>query len=518
MMVSKVIIEKNAYHDSVTLMSLSGKVLNNEGVNEAVVSMATTMNKELLDNIGLLTDEAKEATENDLIIAVKAENDDVLNETLQFIDEALNKKKSSKKSGQEKTAETLSQALDQLPDANLAIISVPGEYAAREARLALNKGLHVMMFSDNVTIEDERALKELGRDKGLLVMGPDCGTAMLNQTGLCFANSVREGHIGLVAASGTGLQEVAVQIDRLGYGVSQAIGTGGRDLHQDIGGIMMLEGLKALNEDEQTKVIALISKPPAKEVQDKILAEVKKVNKPVIVGFLDGDQTAVESSGATFASNLIETARKAVQALDPHVVIDQTVPSELSTFVENETKQLSDFQQYIRGLFCGGTLTSEALSILRSEGLEVKSNVAKKQAEKLEDIHVSDGHTLLDMGDDDFTKGKPHPMIEPSLRNDRIREELLNEETAVLLLDFELGYGAHEDPVGESMDVLKETLTELKEKNRHVSIITYMCATKNDKQGYDNQVERLKGLGIYVASSNEEASKLAAMISKKEVK
>ncbi|GEM04899.1 hypothetical protein HMI01_18870 [Halolactibacillus miurensis] len=517
-MVSKVIIEKNAYHDSVTLMSLSGKVLSKEGVNEAVVSMATAMNIELLDNIGLLTDEAKEATENDLIIAVKAESEEALTDTIQFIDDALNKKKAGKKSGQEKTAETLSQALDHLPDANLAIISVPGEYAAREARLALNKGLHVMMFSDNVTIEDERALKELGRDKGLLVMGPDCGTAMLNQTGLCFANNVREGSIGLVAASGTGLQEVAVQIDRLGYGVSQAIGTGGRDLHKDIGGIMMLEGLRALNEDEQTKVIALISKPPAKEVQDKILAEVKKVNKPVIVGFLDGDKDAVEASGAAFASTLIETARQAVLALDSSVTIDKEMSNALTLFTENEQAQLSSSQQYIRGLFCGGTLTSEALSILRSEGLEVKSNVAKKPEEKLEDIHVSAGHTLLDMGDDDFTKGKPHPMIEPSLRNERIREELLNKETAVLLLDFELGYGAHEDPVGESIDVLKETLTELKQEGRHVTVISYMCATKNDKQGYDNQVDRLSALGVYVASSNEEMSQLAAMITKKEVK
>lgn len=511
-------IEKNAYHDSVTLMSLSGKVLGVEGVEEAVVSMATGMNKELLDNIHLLTDEAKEATENDLIIAVKAVSEEVLEETLQFIDDALNKKKSSKKSGQEQTAETLNKALDYLPDANMAIISVPGEYAAREARLALNKGLHVMMFSDNVTIEDERKLKELGREKGLLVMGPDCGTAMINQTGLCFANNVKQGEIGLVAASGTGLQEVAVQIDRLGYGVSQAIGTGGRDLHKDIGGIMMLEGLRALDADEQTKVIALISKPPAKEVQDKILEEVSKINKPVVVGFLDGDQVAVEQSGAVFAPTLIETARQAVKALDSSVTLDKEISETLVNYAQNEQASLQDKQQYIRGLFCGGTLTSEALSILRSEGLAVKSNVAKKAEEKLDNIHESVGHTLLDMGDDDFTKGKPHPMIEPSLRNDRIREELLNEETAVLLLDFELGYGSHEDPVGESIATLSETLSELKNQGRHVSVIAYMCATKQDKQGYQNQVDRLSALGIYVAASNEEASKLAAMITSKEVK
>lgn len=516
-MASKVIIEKNAYHDSVTLMSLSSKILNKVGVEEAVVSMATKMNKELLKNIGLMTNQVVDATENDLIIAVKAESDDVVKETFAYIDEALNTKKQKKNKQGNASVKTFNGAINAIPDANMAIISVPGQYATREARQALNNGLHVMLFSDNVTIDDERKLKKLGREKGLFVMGPDCGTAIINHTGLCFANQIKQGGIGLVAASGTGLQEVSVQIDRMGYGITQAIGTGGRDLHEDIGGIMMLEGLKALNKDEQTKVITLISKPPAPVVQDKILEEIKHISKPVVVGFLDGDRDAVETAGATFASTLMETARQSVRLLNPEADVASILDPEVIQWSHNEINKLQKDQCYVRGLFCGGTLTSEALSIIRSMGERVKSNVAKKVEEKINDITVSQGHSLLDMGDDEFTEGKPHPMIEPSLRNDRILQEANDPEVAVLLLDFELGYGSHEDPVGESIEAIREAKNIAKDAGRHLSIVAYICGTVTDKQGYQTQEKKLRDAGVYVANSNEVASKLAYMIAKKEV-
>lgn len=516
-MASKVIIEKNAYHDSVTLMSLSGKILSREGVEEAVVSMATQMNKDLLANIGLMTDEASEATENDLIIAVKATEEAIVEATMVFIDESLNSKKQKKSKDGNQPVKTFNAAINAVPGANMAVISVPGEYAAREARQALKSGLHVMLFSDNVSIEDERTLKEFGCEKGLFVMGPDCGTAIINQAGLCFANRVNEGGIGLVAASGTGLQEVAVQIDRMGYGITQAIGTGGRDLHQDIGGIMMLEGLRALDADEKTKVITLISKPPAKSVQDKILAEIKNISKPVVVGFLDGDREAVENAGARFAPTLIEAARQSVKLLDKQATVDASLDQEVLRWATREIERLQSEQQFVRGLFCGGTLTSEALSIIRSMGETVKSNVAKKREEKIDDITVSVGHSLLDMGDDDFTKGKPHPMIEPALRNERIIQEAKDPQTAVLLLDFELGYGSHEDPVGESIETIKEAMQHAESEGRNLSVVAYICGTSSDKQGYKAQENKLIEAGVYVAESNEMASQLACMIAKKEV-
>jgi len=514
-MAFKVSIEHNAYYDSVTLMSLSSKMNRIEGVEQAVVSMASEMNKELLANIGLLTEEAQAATANDLMIALLTDTEERAEEVMALIYSELTSKKETKGKENYQSAKTINSAWSLMPSANMAIISVPGEYAAREARQALKKGMHVMLFSDNVSIEDEKHLKEMARDNGLFVMGPDCGTAIINNIGLCFANKVSEGGIGIVAASGTGLQEVTVQIDRLGYGISQAIGTGGRDLHEAIGGIMMLQGLKALENDDKTKVITLISKPPAPAVQDKILKEVKKCKKPVVVCFLDGDAQAVEEAGATFSPTLIDAARKSVQLLDPQAVTDSEMTKDAQSWLAVEKAKLADCQQDIRGLFCGGTLTAESLSIIRSTGKDVKSNVAKKAAEKLSDITQSVGHTLLDMGDDEFTKGKPHPMIEPSLRNDRIIQEAKDPNTAVLLVDFELGFGAHEDPVGVTLDALQFAKKEAALAGRHLPIVAYICGTSKDKQDYQQQYKKLLSVGVFVADSNEMATKMATMLVQK---
>lgn len=517
-MSTEVLIKKNAYHDSVTLMSLSGKVLSQEGIVDAVVSMATQMNKDLLNNIGLATEDSQKATENDLIIAVKAESDEAMENAIEFINEELTSKKSGKNNKGNRTVTTFNAAINELPEANLAVISVPGEFAAREARQALNKGVNVMLFSDNVSVEDEKEIKELGAEKNLLVMGPDCGTAIINNTGLCFANEVKQGGIGLVAASGTGLQEVAVQIDRMGYGITHAIGTGGRDLSEQVGGIMMLEGLRRLQEDENTKVITLISKPPAKAVQDKILEKVKEITKPVVVCFLDGDKNDVEASGAKFASNLIEAAKQSILQLDDSVTFDDGLNEVMIDSLKNEMKKLTDSQKFIKGLFCGGTLTAEALSVLRNSVENIKSNVAKNSKEKLADTASSDTHILLDMGDDEFTKGKPHPMIEPNLRNERILKEANNPNTAVLLLDFELGYGSHVDPVGESLETLIEAKNTAEKAGRYLPIVAYICGTASDKQGLAEQERKLTDNGVLVAKSNAEASNIAGAIANMEVK
>jgi FdrA protein len=511
-MASKVIIQNNAYHDSVTLMSLSGKVLQLDGVEEAVVSMATPMNKDLLKNIGLLTEEANNSSENDLLIAVKADTEERIEEVITFIEEQLTSKKNAKKKGGTKSVKTLTSALNEMPEANIAVISVPGEFAAREAKQALKLGLHVMLFSDNVSAEDEKALKEMAREKGLFVMGPDCGTAIVNQGGLCFANKINKGNIGLVAASGTGLQEVTVQIDRLGYGISQAIGTGGRDLYESIGGIMMLEGLKALEADEQTEVIVLISKPPSPTVQERILNQVKQNKKPVVVCFIDGSAEEAEAAGATFSPTLMDAAKKAVKLVNPSAELPEADLKAQAAWIKEAKKQMADSQKYVRGLFCGGTLTSEALSLLREYAPGVKSNVAKKKEEKVGQIERSVGHTLLDLGDDAFTVGKPHPMIEPSLRNNRILQEAKDPETAVLLLDFELGYGSHDDPVGITVETIEKAKDSAKKDGRYLPIVAYICGTTQDKQGYAQQEKRLKAAGVYVASSNEEATKLAARL------
>ncbi len=510
-MISKVLIEKNSYYDSVTLMSLSGNIKNEDGVVQAVVSMATDMNKDLLKNIGLLTEDAKNASENDLIIAIEAQTDEAAEQVILKVKEQLDSKKESNKNSEEKIASSSAEAFKIMEDANLAVISVRGDYAAREAKKALKNGLHVMIFSDNVTVEEEKELKELGREKGLLVMGPDCGTSIINQAGLCFSNKVSPGKIGLVAASGTGLQEVAVQIDKLGYGISQAIGVGGRDLSAEIGGIMMLESLNALDNDAETEVIVLISKPPAPSVEEKILNRIKEASKPVIVCFLDGNAQEAEKTGATFARTLKGAAIEAVRKLETSENTAD-IKSDASEWILEQKKKISDSQKYIRGLFCGGTLTSESLMILREHNLSVKSNVAKKEHEKLKNISVSHGHVLIDMGDDQFTVGKPHPMIEPSLRNERIMQEAQDAETAVLLLDFELGYGSHDNPVGVTYDTLVKAKEAAKTNGRFLPIVAYVLGTYNDKQNYYEQVKMLENLDIYVADSNEEAAEIAAKL------
>jgi succinyl-CoA synthetase alpha subunit len=303
-----------------------------------------------------------------------------------------------------------------MPEANLAIISVPGAYAAREAMQALKKGLHVMMFSDNVSLADELALKKFAHENGLLMMGPDCGTAIINNRGLCFANAVSLGNIGIVGASGTGTQEVSVLIDRFGGGVSQVLGTGGRDLYEEIGGIMMLDCLEALACDEETKVIVLISKPPAKSVAQRILAEVQKVDKPVVVCFINGDATEVEKAGAHFAKSLEEAAYKAVLLAQVKEDIDMPEEEVSPNQAALGVSKLQPEQKYVRGLFCGGTLCYEALHILQEKVGKVYSNISKKEETKLENPHVSEENTLIDLGDDVFTVGRPHPMIDPSLR------------------------------------------------------------------------------------------------------
>ena len=288
---------------------------------------------------------------------------------------------------------TLSAAVKHLEEANMAIISLPGKYAAYEAKKALNNNLHVMLFSDNVTVEEEIELKKIGRDKGLLVMGPDCGTAIINGVPLCFANVVRRGDIGVVGASGTGTQEITVIIDKMGGGVSQVIGTGGRDLKSEVGGIMMIEGFKALIDDDETKVIVLISKPPAPEVAEKILNMVKNTDKPVVASFIGGDRIEIEKHGAYSSVDLEDAARKAVLLSKGEKIEDFTgftlTDKEINAIVQGECEKFSVGQKYLRALYTGGTLADEAMKMLGKQGYKIYSNIPLSPELRLADVHKS---------------------------------------------------------------------------------------------------------------------------------
>lgn len=509
-------IRKNTYYDSVALMRITKEIKKMPGVQEVIVGMGTELNKELVANLGLSSDGIKELNPNDFFIAASltSNNDNEMKSIVKKVNELLSGKEDSSRS--EYKPNTLKSALKYNKDANMAVISLPGKYAADEARRALLSGLNVMLFSDNVTVEEEIELKKLGRDRGLLVMGPDCGTAIINGVPLCFGNVVRRGDIGIVGASGTGTQEVTVIIDKLGAGVSQVIGTGGRDLKSEIGGIMMLEGFKALIDDPATRVIVLISKPPAKEVSEKILNMVKNTDKPVVVNFIGGNREQIEASGAYACISLEDAAHKAVALSKKEATFDYegfSMPEdEIDNLVDMETKKFGSGQKYLRALYTGGTLADEAMKLLCKEGFEVYSNIPLSKELALEDIHNSIKHSCIDLGDDAFTIGKPHPMIDPIERAKRLQREAMDDEAAVVLMDFVLGYGSNSDPAGEMLPYIEEAKKSMEIRGKYLCVIGYICGTEADPQGFREQAEKLERAGVILMPSNAQAVRLCSKL------
>ncbi len=507
-MILKNIVKKNTYQDSVFLMSIAHRVKSLEGIEEVSCLMGTPENKKLLAEVNLLTKEGEEAKPNDLLIAISARDKRAIEKTLKEIKKLLAEKEVRKKEGEAILPKSLGSALDQLPGANLVHISISGRYVRWEAEKALERGLNLFIFSDNVPVEDELELKKIARKKNLLAMGPDCGTAIINGVALGFANVVRRGDIGIVAAAGTGLQEVSVLIHKAGLGISQGIGTGGRDLSKEIGGITMLQGIKALENDLDTRIIVLISKPPAKEVADRIIKEVKRSKKPFVVNFL-GTRPERESKKIYFASTLEETAYKAV-ALRKKKAYKSKVFSEkkerIISLAKKESSKLKERQKYIRGLFSGGTLCDEAMLILKDLIGDIYSNLPLKPFLKLKDSRLSQENSLVDLGDDEFTKGRPHPMIDFTLRNERIIQEAADPRTAAILLDIVLGYGAHPHPANVLSPALKEA------KKRGVSIVASLCGTEDDPQDYKRQKRELEKMGAIIMPSNAQAARFAALV------
>ncbi len=511
----KIKIKQDAHYDSVFLMLASKNVKAIPGVTEVVASMGTKTNVGLLVDIGFDKSVLAQARPNDLIIAAQAQTEDIIEQAFEAVDEFLSKKNDLSCDEEAYCPVSLNNAIRFSPESNMVLISIPGEYAAREARLALNNGLHVMMFSDNVSIEDEIELKELAEKKGLLMMGPDCGTAIINGSPLCFANSVRRGNIGLVAASGSGLQEVTCCIDKLGAGVSQALGTGGRDLKDPrVGGRMMKMGIHALSADDETKVIVVISKPPAKEVATEIIALLKNTGKPCIVCFL-GQKKQAQKDNLRFAQNLEETAGISVElagATPSSPLDDEYSAKRFKEVAAGEIKKKTKTQKYIRGLFAGGTLADEARIILEEQGLDIYSNIQPDKAFKLEDPLTSQTHTLIDLGDDAFTIGRPHPMIDPSIRQERLKIELADPHVAVILMDFVLGFGAHENPAGQVQEFLENAQRQNRYDLDSLSIIASITGTKTDFQDMAEQKRLLENMNCIVMPSNAQASRLAAEI------
>lgn len=510
-------IRKNVYYDSVTLMLISSKINALDGIAEAAVMMGTDHNKALMMASGILEAASfDEITPNDLVIGISAAKQETLDEAVTLMEaQFAGKDQPITNGGTERRVKTQRAAVQAMPGANLAIISVPGASAAAEARQAMENGMHVLLFSDNVSLDEEISLKEYAAARHLLMMGPDCGTAIVNGVALGFANVVRRGNIGIVAASGTGLQELTCLIDRMGGGVSQALGTGGRDLKAAVGGKMMLLALDALAEDTETEIIGIISKPPAQEVIQKIISRCQTLRKPVVACFLGGDPAGLAGTELIATDTMEDTASQLValaQGRQGERIVFSRPMEEITRLVEEQAAALMPSQQYLRGLYSGGTLAYEALLMLRE--YDVYSNIAIEPKYLLKNPDESHAHTVVDMGEDFFTNGMPHPMIDMRLRASRLQREAADETVGVILLDCVLGFGCHEDPAGELAAMVAQARGEA--NGRTLCVIASVCGTDNDVQPRTEQVETLERAGVIVMDSNAQAVRLAKMILNKQ--
>jgi FdrA protein len=502
----------NLYKDSVSLMTVSAEIMSLKGIEAASVVMASATNIDNLREAGLGPFDVRP---NDLLVAISG-TDEACEEALAEADDLLTHTASADdaEAAAAQPVTSIQMAVAQDPSHNFVLVSVPGDYAAAEGMKALRLGLDVMLFSDNVTIEDELALKEYARDHDLMVMGPDCGTAILNGVPLGFANVVRRGPIGVVGASGTGTQEVTVRVHQDGSGISQALGTGGRDLHDEIGGISMLHGLAALDEDPATSVIVLVSKPPSAAVAASVLGAAEASAKPVVVIFLGADPSTITRNGVYGAAYLAQAADMAValaRGEDP-ASGDIAVSSEMRRRLTDAAHGMAASQRFVRGIFSGGTFCAEAQLMHAAAGIMAYSNCPAAGNQALERITQSQENTIIDMGEDEFTQGRPHPMIDPSLRDARIGQEAEDPATAVVLFDVELGYGSSLDPAGGLLGVIGSARAAAKAAGRTVVFIGYVCGTDQDPQSRKDIVAALKAAHVLVASSNAEAAVWSATL------
>jgi len=442
------------------------------------------------------------ASPNDLLIAVSGKSAAPLEAAIAAAVAALDSAPAAAGGGgpAAQPLRSLQMALTRAPQSNLALISVPGEYAAAEAEKALHLGLNVMLFSDNVPPADEISLKRLARGKGLLVMGPDCGTAIIDGVPLGFANAVRRGAIGVVGASGTGTQQVTSLVHRHGAGISHAIGTGGHDLSQEVGGITMLDGLRRFAADRATKVIVLISKPPAPKVAADVLAAARKAGKPVVVNFV-GATGNVSGGNLHFVKTLEEAALAAV------ALSKGKKPTVAPVKAKAPSVKFKSSQRFIRGLYSGGTFCYEASALLG----DAWSNAPVDPKRRIPDPWKSREHTLIDLGDDLFTRGRPHPMIDHRLRNERLLAEAADPEVAVILFDVVLGYGSHPDPAAEMIPALAKA----RKKNKTVAFVASVCGTDEDPQGLARQEAALRKAGVLLEGSNARAVMLSLSLLKR---
>jgi FdrA protein len=511
-------IRPEYYRDSVFLMRAAQEVRKVNGVLDVGVMMGTPANKKVLRTAGLLGPTAEEAGPRDLIVAVSAQAqesaDAAIAAAFKLLDAPAEAGGRDARGAAEAYPVSLEAAIQADPLANIAVISVPGDYAAAEARRALSRGLNVFLFSDNVPVAAEVQLKAAARSAGRLVMGPDCGTAVIDGVPLGFANALPRGSVGVIGASGTGMQFVTSLLARAGMGISHAIGTGSRDLTADVAAASTLAALELLVRDPATEIIVLVSKVPAPEVADQVIQRLAACGKPVVANFLGYSPPTAADGQMTFA-RIIEDVVPAVARLTgapwPAGTLDYWLPREdVVSAVKRECAALNPGQELIRGLYSGGTLCQEAALVLKDLGSSPKSAVIDDGAAAV--AFPGDAHCVIDLGADEFTVGRPHPMIDLSLRSRLIVESASDPRVAVVLFDVVLGYGAHPDPAVDLARAVAEARTRAAEEGRSLSFIASVCGTSGDPQGLSRSEAVLRDAGVVVLPTNAQATRLASMV------
>jgi FdrA protein len=483
-------VRRGSYVDSVTLMQVSRRVSSSPGVKAALVAMATELNLDMAASMGF--DLPERTAPNEMLVAVEATDDEALDAALAVVETALREAATPVQTsfGAAPPPVTVGAAA-RGGAATVALISTPGDYAFADAVDAVDAGLHTMVFSDNVPLAQEIALKKYARDAGVLVMGPDCGTAVVGGVGLGFANVVRPGPVGIVAASGTGAQHLMTLLDHCGVGVSHCLGVGGRDLSADVGGASTSQALELLAADEATEIIVVVSKPPDAEVAARLEQQAGTLGKPMLFALLGPGRPDLSSS----AERVVAAAGGTWH--EPTAITGAVGAGRPGGF--------------LRGLFAGGTLCHEAMLLASAQVGPVASNVPIAGGRRLDERMHSDGHTMIDFGDDELTRGRPHPMIDGSLRVERLRAEVEDRTTGVVLVDVVLGLGAATDPAGELAPAISAATAA------GVPVVAAVIGTKDDPQGLGRQMDTLRGAGAWVFGSNARAARTAlALLADKE--
>lgn len=517
-MIERVVIHAGSYHDSARLMRLARELNDLEDVDEAVVLMGTGMNRKLLAEAGFSDPVIESASPMDLVVALRAGTEQAADAAEAQLERLLRAATRGISAGDDRApAASLEQAVEEHPEANLVSVAVPGAYAAYVARRALELGKHVFLFSDNVPVEDEIALKQSADERGLVVMGPDCGTSILGGVGLGFANRVRRGAIGLVGASGTGIQEISCLVHAMGGGVSHAIGTGSRDLAARVGGIMTARGIRQLADDPDTAVIVLVAKHPDQDVAARTEQVAAGCGKPVVIRYL-GEPPAAGTGSVHYAASLDEAARRAVDAAAGNAAPWQMPPATVTqakageaghpdpfSGVADDARSLAGTGRLV-GLFGGGSLAAEAAQVLRQAGHEVDT---PDHPLRTEPGVEGEGHLVIDTGDDFYTVGKPHPMVDQAVRCGLIRKAGRDPAVGILLLDVVLGDGAHPDPAPELAAAVDAARAERGDKP--LVVIASVCGTDRDPQDLERQKRLLSAAGIHVQPSSGRAARVAAL-------